>query len=250
MKTMRLFNTLLKTEAKLALRSMDAVVFGILFPMLVIVVLGAIYGNKPAFEGASYTFIQQSFGATASIGICATGLMGIPLTIADYRHRKILKRFQVTPISPMLLLIVQFMVQFAIAVVSFSGVFIVSSLFFGYQMIGSSIRFVLSSLLVTAAIYSIGMLLASVAPNIKTANLLCTIIYFPMLFLSGATVPYEIMPKTMQRVLDFLPLAQGIKLLKSCSLGVNTESILFPICLLAGITILCTILSLKFFRWE
>ena len=45
--------------------------------------------------------------------------------------------------------------------------------------------FGLSFLLVTVSIYSLGMLVASVAGNIKTANLLCTVLYFPMLIFSG-----------------------------------------------------------------
>lgn len=247
---MRIFNALLKLEAKLALRSMDSVIFGILFPIMVAVLLGIIYGNKLAFDGADYTFLQQSFGAIASIGICATGLMGIPLTIADYRHRKILKRYKVTPVSPGLLLTVQFIIGFIIAVTSLILVFVVISLFFGYQMNGSLGGFILSYLLVTSAIYSLGMLLASLAPNLKTANLLCTIIYFPMIFLSGATVPYEIMPRSMQKVMDFLPLTQGIKLLKGFSLGLNIEHLLLPILLMSALTVICLTLSIRYFKWE
>ena len=58
--------------------------------------------------------MQQSFGAFVAVGICATGLMGLPLTIADYRDKKILKRFKATPVDPGLLLLVQivFALQF------------------------------------------------------------------------------------------------------------------------------------------
>ena len=39
-----------------------------------------------------------------AISVCAGGLMGLPLVVAEYRERKILKRFQVTPVSPSMLL--------------------------------------------------------------------------------------------------------------------------------------------------
>ena len=88
---MKTFKTMLKTELKLSLRGMDMFIFAICIPVAVIVLLGIIYGNKPAFEGADYTFLQQSFGAVSTIAIGAGGLMGLPLVVSDYRNRKILK---------------------------------------------------------------------------------------------------------------------------------------------------------------
>lgn len=247
---MKVLRTMIKMEWRLAIRSMDSILFGILFPIGLALILGVIYGDKPAFEGADHTFIQQSFGAVITIGICATGLMGIPLSVADYRHKKILKRYQVTPVSPGMLLFSQVMVQFMIAVISSLGVYLIMKVIFGYRMAGSGLAFLLSYLLVMVTMYGIGMMLASVAPNIKTANLLCTIVYFPMLFLSGATVPYEILPSTMQKVMNILPLTQGIKLLKGFSLGLETEGVWFSVILLvilAGTTIF---ISIKSFKWE
>ena len=55
---MKSFNTMLKTELKLSLRGMDMVIFSICMPIVVLVVIGVIYGNKPAFEGANYTFLE------------------------------------------------------------------------------------------------------------------------------------------------------------------------------------------------
>ena len=85
---MRAFSTMVKTEFKISLRSMDMMIFGVFMPVVVVIILGVIYGSKPAFEGASYTFLAQSFGAVASIGICATGAMALPLEVSDYRKKK------------------------------------------------------------------------------------------------------------------------------------------------------------------
>ena len=115
---MKTFKTMLKTELKLSLRGMDMVIFAICVPLVVLVILGIIYGDKPAFEGAGYSFLEQSFGALAAISICAGGVMGLPLVISDYRSRKILKRYQVTPVSPAMLLFVQVTIYTLYAVVS------------------------------------------------------------------------------------------------------------------------------------
>lgn len=103
---MKTFRTMLKNEIKLSLRDMNMIIFAICIPLTVLIILGIIYGNKPAFEGAEYTFLEQSFGALTTISICAGGVMGLPLVISDYRNRKILKRFKVTPVSLVMILAV------------------------------------------------------------------------------------------------------------------------------------------------
>lgn len=118
---MRSFRTLLKNEMKLNIRNMNMVIFAIILPLVVLVILGFIYGTKPAAEGAAYSFMDQSLGALCSISICAGGLMGLPLVVSEYRERKILKRFKVTLISPVLLLIVEFLIYVLYALVSYGS---------------------------------------------------------------------------------------------------------------------------------
>ena len=77
---MKTFRTMLKTELKLSLRGMDMFIFAICVPLAVLIILGIIYGDKPAFDRAEYTFTEQSFGALATISICAGGVMGLQLT--------------------------------------------------------------------------------------------------------------------------------------------------------------------------
>ena len=82
---MKTFRVMLKTELKLSLRGMDMLIFAIIMPLVVLLIIGMIFGGKPAFEGAEYTFLDQSFGALATISICAGGVMGLPLVVSDYR---------------------------------------------------------------------------------------------------------------------------------------------------------------------
>ena len=247
---MKTFKTMLKTELKLSLRGMDMFIFAICIPVAVIVLLGIIYGNKPAFEGAEYTFLQQSFGAVSTIAIGAGGLMGLPLVVSDYRNRKILKRFKVTPVRPVVILLVEVTIYSIYALASLALIYITAFCFFDFRMVGSFAEFLLSFLLVMLSMFSIGMMVGGIAPNIKMAGTIASILYFPMLIFSGATLPYEIMPAVLQRVADILPLTQGIKLLKGTSLDLPLDNIFFPFVLMVIIIIVCTGISLKFFRWE
>jgi len=126
---MRAFRALLITECKLSLRGMDMFIFAICMPVAVVIILGAVFGNKPAFDGAAYTFLEQSFGAMATIAICAGGVMGLPLVVSDYRSRRILKRFKVTPTSPALILAVQVVIYAIYSIASLILVYMTAAIF-------------------------------------------------------------------------------------------------------------------------
>ena len=101
---MKRFFTFLKTELKLSLRDMNMPIFAVIMPLVIFIILGIIYGTKPAYDGADYTFLELTFGAAAAISICAGGLMGLPQAVSGLRELKILKRFRVTPVSPVFVL--------------------------------------------------------------------------------------------------------------------------------------------------
>lgn len=247
---MKTFRTMLKTELKLSLRGMDMFIFAICVPLVVLVMIGIIYGDKPAFEGACYTFLEQSFSALAAISICAGGVMGLPLVVSEYRSKNILKRYKVTPVSPSMILLVQAAIYTLYAVLSLLSLYLTAAFFFGYQFYGSFADFLGGYLLVIVSMFSIGMMVGGVAPNTKIASVAASILYFPMLIFSGATLPYEVMPVQLQRAADILPLTQGIKLLKAASLGLPVDSVLTPIAVMLVIAAFCTAISVKFFQWE
>lgn len=247
---MRTFKTLLKTEGRLSLRGMDMFIFAICMPVVVVIILGVIFGDKPAFEGAEYTFLEQSFGAISTIAICAGGVMGLPLVVSSYRSRKILKRFKVTPTSPALILTVQVIIYSLYSIASLILVYTTETIFFGYQLHGSWLQFLGAYLLVMLSIFSIGLLVGGIAPNMKIASAISSLLYFPMLIFSGATLPYEVMPIALQKVADILPLTQGIKLLKTASLGLPMDSAFIPIVVMIAIAVICIGISLRFFKWE
>ena len=247
---MKSFNTMLKTELKLSLRGMDMVIFSICMPIVVLVAIGVIYGNKPAFEGANYTFLEQSFGAITSIAICAGGVMGLPLVVSDYRSKHILKRFKVTPVDPIVILLVQVTIYALYSLVSMISLFLVAKLFFKFNMQGNILNFILGWLLVMISMFSIGIMVGGISKDSKIAGVIASVLYFPMHIFSGATIPYEVMPNIMKSIVDVFPLTQGIKILKSAILGQSVENIIIPIVIMLIITAICSAVAIKCFKWE
>jgi ABC-2 type transport system permease protein len=247
---MKTFKTLFNIEFKLSLRDMNMPIFAIIMPLIIALIIGMIYGNKEAYDGADFTFYQQSFGAIVTIGIAASGLMGLPLVLSDYRRKKILKRFKVTPVSPAMLLMVQFFINATYCLIELLLVYLFSVLFFNFSLSGSYLFFVVYFILVLISIFSIGLFVSAIAKNEKTANLLTTILYFPMLVFSGATLPYEIMPKVMQNISDLMPLTQGIKLLKGVVLNLPVQNTFISLLAIIIIPVILIPLSIKEFKWE
>ncbi|WP_068793115.1 ABC transporter permease [Brevibacillus laterosporus] len=244
---MSTFLTFLKIEGKLVWKGIDILIFGICFPIILATLFGY-FLSKDGLAGASN--FELSYASVITIGVLATGVMGVPLTIADYRHRGILKRFQVTPVSPLQILFAQGLIQLSSALVSFIGVTFVYHLLFDYELKGSWGIFLLTYTFVIIAMYSIGIFIGSLVPDQKSANVWSSVAYFTMLLFSGATIPYEAMPRFFQWVMDILPLSHGIHLLKQASTGEPLTDGLFHIVILALCIVIGLCGSIKFFKWK
>jgi len=237
MKTLRIMYSI---QAKLAIREFSGVLFGVLVPVGLMMLLGTIYEDMDQ--------IGMSFGAISTLGISSAGLMGLPLSLSDFRQRKILKRYRVTPISPATLLWAQLLFCFTLSLVSTLLVYLVAVLMFGYGMVGSVWVFLLVFLLVIFSIHAIGAVVASLAPSSQVAGVVASALYFPMIFLSGATIPLDIMPTFLQHLAQVLPLAHGIQLLQAASLGEPLP--VLSMFLLVALAIIGSVLAVKTFKWE
>ena len=224
-------------------------IFAVIMPLVIFIILGIIYGTKPAYDGASYTSMEQSFGAVSTVAVCASGLMGLPLAVSGLRELKILKRLRVTPVSPVFVLGVElsmYIVYCAVSLLTLSA----AALLWGVRLRGSLLAFLGSWALTMLSTQSIGMLAGGAAKNTKQASVIASVLYFPMLIFSGTTLPVEVMPTAMQKIVSFFPLTQGLTMMKNTFLGTSAGSVLLPICVMLGLTTVCTVLAIRFFRWE
>lgn len=176
--------------------------------------------------------------------------MGLPLVISEYRERKILKRFKVTPVSPVMLLAVEFLIYVIYCILSILILSLAATLFWKVKIHGSFAAFVGSWLLTMTSTLSIGMLVGGIAKNTKSASVIACILYFPMLLFSGATLPFEVMPEIMQKIISYFPLTQGIQLMKAAFLGVPVTNVYLPVIVMGVVTVVCAGITVKCFKWE
>lgn len=246
---MKRFLRLYRIEQKLFFRSGDVFVFNLCMPVAALIMIALIAGDKAAGE-SGMTYLQSAFGSLVAVGICCSAFMSLPIVMVDYRDKKILKHFYCSPCSPVWILGADTICCAVMAGISALLVSGVSVVFFGYRMQGNVIAFIGAWVLTLVSMFSIGLLIASLCRTVKAMNAVTSIVYFPMLLLSGATIPYELFPKGLQHVADVMPLTQGIKLMKAASMGSALNEMSYVIILLIAITIVCSLISVRTFRWE
>lgn len=246
---MKRFLTLYKIEQRLFFRSPDVFIFNLCMPVVILLLIGFIAGDKAA-TGFGMTYIQSAFASLTAVGICCSAFMSIPIVMVDYRDKKILKRLYCSPASPARLLAADTLCSFVMSVISAILVAAAAVIVFGYRMEGSPIVFAGAWLLTLISMFSIGLLTAALCRTTKSLNVATSILYFPMLFFSGATIPYELFPKGLQMVADIMPLGIGIDLMKAASMGSDMSGSLVNIIVLAVMAAVCSTVAVKTFKWE
>ena len=244
---MNFFN-MYKVEQRLFFRSPDVIIFNLAMPSITFLIISLIAGNKAA-GNQGLTFLQSSYAALSTVGICCSAFMSIPITIVDYRSQGVLKRMYCSPCSPAILLVCDTIASGIMAIISTLILTLIAIIFFGYTMTGNVMIYLGLWFLTMISMFSIGLTVASLCRTTKSMNIVTSLLYFPMLLFSGATIPAEIFPKGLRFFADILPLGVGINLLKSASIG-QYEKIILPIIILSAITAICTFIAVKFFKWE
>jgi ABC-2 type transport system permease protein len=237
-------------ELRLFLRNLFNVMFALIFPLIMLLLYGGIYGNKPVALFGGHGMVDIAVPAYSCMTIAITGLLCLPLTVARYRERKILKRFMATPIHPLDILLSQVLVNFVMAAASMALLIFVGKILFGLHFPGQWLPTAISFMIITLSMFSIGLLIAGVIPDSKASVTVSFMVYFPMLYLSGAVIPAEMLPKNIAVFAKALPLTYGVELLKGIWLGGSLKAHFADILFLLVTFVLCTGVSVKLFRWE
>lgn len=245
---MKRFLRMYRVEQKLFFRSPDVILFNLAMPLVTLVLIAMIAGNKNAAD-SGLTYLQSSYVALSTVGICCSAFMSIPISIVEYRSQGVLRRMYCSPCSPARLLACDTLASGVMAAISTLILTVAAVAFFGYRMSGNVFVYMVAWLLTMASMFSIGLMVASLCRTTKSMNVVTSLLYFPMLLFSGATIPAEVFPAWFRGVAKLMPLGVGIDLLKSVSMGCY-DRITVPMITLIAITVICGTIAVKTFRWE
>ncbi len=247
---MRSFWKLVMTEMRIVLREPMSVFFTLAFAPMLMGMFGMIFGNKPNSFYHGYGFIDVSVASYMAMTIATAGLMHLPVTVATYREKSILRRLKITPLSPQAILGAQLVVMFLMVMMGTGLLILLGKAVFHLRFAGHVPAVVAGLALSCLSFLTLGFVLAGLAPTARIAQTASMIIYFPMLFLSGAAIPKEVFPPAIKHLSEYLPLTHVISLLSGLWLGRPWSQHYTDVAILAGMLVVGIIISAVTFRWE
>ncbi len=237
-------------ELKLFLREPQAAFFTLVFPLMMLFIFGSIYGNEPSTFFGGFGSVDVSVPAYTALIIATSGLLSLPIVIVVYREYGILRRFRATPLHPLNILVAQVGVIFLMTALGMILLVIAGKLVYNLRFAGNPINIVIAFIISSFSFFSLGFIFASVLPTMRTSQTITMALYFPMIFLSGATIPREVFPANIQKYAEILPLTHIVNLLRGLWIGNSWNQHLKEVGILAMLFVLGIIISAKTFRWE
>jgi ABC-2 type transport system permease protein len=246
---MQSYLKLVAAQARLFWREPIALFFTIIFPALLLILLGIVFGNgNQPFEGTTFGYIDLQVPALAGIIVGTVALNAIPVTTANNRERGILRRFKATPMPAWKWIASEITVNFIIALLSMALLIVIATYAFNMRFAGNWWAVAAGFALSAFSFMALGYVVASLSPTPRVATAAGQILYFPMFMLSGAAIPLMMMPDGVQSVAQWLPMTHVVILLQTLWFGGGWA--MTSVWVLIAMLIAGGVLSARLFRWE
>jgi len=239
--------SLIAVEAKLIFREPITWLAAITLPTVILLIFGSIFGpSKPDPALGGLRFIDVFVPSLVVITVGTLGIQTLPIRLATYREKGVLRRLSTTPAHPLRLLMAQLVIYMVCAVVALVLLVFVANLAFGVPLPGQPVYYVATFLLGMGSLFAIGLLVAAVAPSSRAATAVAIPMFFVVMFLGGVYLPRVFLPDILVQIGDFTP--PGVQGLQDAWLGTAPQ--LPPLVGMAVLTVVAGALAVRLFRWE
>ncbi|MFI9605332.1 ABC transporter permease [Streptomyces sp. NPDC004069] len=239
----------LRAEIRLFGREPGAIFWILLFPVLLLVILGSI----PSFREADQSFgglrpIDAYVPIAVLLGLIVSGVQGLPQVLTGYRERGILRRMSTTPVRPAALLAAHMVVFGGAALVSALLALTVGRLAFDVTLPRQPFGYLVALLLAVFAALALGAVVSALSRTTRIAGAVGSAALFPMMFCAGVWLPVQAMPDVLARIVGYTPFGAAAQALNQAAAGH------WPgwshLGVTAGWAVLLTAAASRWFRWE
>jgi len=252
---LRQFLKLTFMEFRVFLREPVAVFFNLFFPLMFLFLTMEVFVPK---EYRAMGLIDIYLPSFFVIIITSVSLFNVPIYIVKYRNQKFLKRLRVAPLHPLTILLSLGLANLLMMLLGLVALVVVGVVIYGARVQANPLVLIPVLLLTFGSLGSLGLLIASFCRGMRTVNIVGQVIYYPMIFLSGAVpLPLGTGWKAIQLT---LPATYGVDLTQWAwrAGSIPGRQLLLPqtggpwvdIAVLLGIMIVCLIAATKTFKWE
>jgi len=209
------FAKLAWTEIKLSLREPTVAVFALAFPLILLYLLLLSFGNQPDPDFKGENSVDFYVPAYVAGTIAAMGIIAIPVHLASYRERGVLRRLRASGIAPGSVLIAQVLVASLLVAVATLVMLLLGSASFELSAPESWPIFFAGLVLATASFCALGVALATLLPSARAAQSIGLLLFFGMFFISGGGPPEPILPDGVVFAANALPMSYAVDALQT-----------------------------------
>jgi len=236
-----------RSEQLLFWRSREAAIFVFLFPVMLLLLLGAVYDGEIDDHPASSWLLVGMIG----YGVANTALGGLAIFLVLRREAGILKRLRSTPLpGPTYLaaVVASTLLVFAVQTVA---IIILGTTLYDAELPEAWLSLVGALVLGAAAFAGMGFGLASVIRSQEGASPIVNVIVLPMAFLSGSFGSTKDYPDVLQAVADVLPLTYLIRLMQAAYFhGTSLFDDLGAVAVVAAWGVAGLVVAVRRFEWQ
>lgn len=209
-----MFAKLAWTETKLSLREPTVAIFALAFPLILLYLLLNSFGTQPDADFSGVNSADYYVPAYLIGTIAATGLIAIPVHLAAYRERGVLRRLRASGIAPGSVLIAQILVAALLVTIGAAIMVGLGDASFQLSSPSSWPTVIGGFALATVTFCALGVALSTLLPTARAAQAVGLLLFFGMFFISGGGPPAAILPDAVARVADALPMSYAVQLLQ------------------------------------
>ncbi|WP_369172482.1 ABC transporter permease [Streptomyces sp. R28] len=249
MSTVVLNNTVLKAEIRLFRREPGMLFWILLFPTLLLVILGSIPSFRdPQADLGGLRTIDIYVPVAVLLGLIMGGLQAMPQTLTGYRERGILRRMSTTPVRPAALLSAQMLVYGGAALTSALLALAVGRLAFDVRLPEQPFGYLLALVLAVLVALALGAVISALSRTTKIAGAIGSAVFFPSMFCAGVWAPVQTMPDVLARIVGYTPFGAAAEALNRSAVGDLPGWTHLGV--LVAWTVLLTSAASRWFRWE
>jgi ABC-2 type transport system permease protein len=247
---MSALGTLTKTQSKVFLREPMAVFFGLVFPALLLIVIGTVFpgATDPSPDLGGRSLVDIYAPVSIALGLATVAISLLPAVLGGERERGILRRLSTTPVHPRVLVTAHLVVQLVVVTIASLAAIVIGMLVFDIPFPESPGWFLIAFALGAVSLLALGLLLGAVVPTASSGQGIGMILYFPLLFFAGVYVPLQVMPEGVRTVSGYTPSGAAVQALTESWAGnaPTTSSLL----VMAAYVLVAGGLAVWLFRWD
>ncbi len=247
---MRTLAKLTWVELKLFTREPVTLVFTVILPLIMLIMMGEVFGRSPASPEAFRGVNAMIYYTPAYIGVVvsAVGIVAIPVHLAGYRERGILRRLRASSLPIRSWFASQVTVSIIITIICMFILLIPAVLFYEVSIPQSLGLVIGGSALAIISFTALGIFLGLVLPTARAAQGVGMPLWFFMFIVSGAAPPREVLSTLMRDAGQALPLWHVTSVVQDAWLD-GTWNVVASLVLI-GVIALAGIISFLVFRRE